>query len=308
LLPKRLRVEDLPVRATTTYSSCDINAILQRVAPLATIPATSSNKTNLAREPSVGRINEDAKSPLAFLIENSIQREIFLRIQKILILLKVLAESSEKQGMLRITTTSDVSSNFLKGEPSADLGTIRQGYHQAIQQVRTSAQRLFSIFSPVVFQLYPEQLDIMTSYLTKLTMVCSAEENPPVNLLSEIELPIVRKYLTDFTEKDQEAFRRNAIQESTIHTVVGIDERGSAQQYQNTAYSKEYLLYLASIYLSETLEQLERAFEEDVEKLLKLIRPEVFAIENACSKIHRVCVPNRAKSKKWTWKSEFKTY
>lgn len=67
--------------------------------------------------------------------------------------------------------------------------------------------------------------------------------------------------------------------------------------------SLEHHLFLASIYLSETIEQVERTFSDEpvVKRLLNLIRPGIDSIENACSKIHRIYSGVLAKKSKWKW-------
>lgn len=242
--------------------------------------------------------NKDEKSNLTKIIEKSLEREIFVRIQKNLILLKVLADSSSKAG-LTISTRSgkDAREQILNNK------TIT-AFQQAIEQVKAAERRVSAIISSLVFQLYPDQVEAITLYMADVTMACAANQDIPMGLLNEIELPRVQKELS----YDNEVLSsKKAIQDP--RTSNNNEENGAFESYDQSAYfrSREYYLYLASIYLSETVEQMDKIFGKEVEKLTKLIRPEIASIENACSRIHKIWTKHTMKQNKWVWNSDFKT-
>ncbi len=231
-----------------------------------------------------GAVQNNQKSELVRIIDQSLQREIFVRIQKNLILIKVLADAAQKK-----FERAAVEKNG--GDPAAN--TTIAVFHQALEQVKASQRRVSSVFAPLVFQLYPDQVETITLYMADVTMACAKnKEALPLQLLNAIELPKVQKELSEA---------------KSLLPDLSSQESGNEVDRSKYFSSREYYLFLASIYLSETVEQLDTIFGNEVRRLTKLIRPEITAMENACSKIHKIHVKNHAKKSKWSWSSDFKT-
>jgi hypothetical protein len=235
------------------------------------------------------------KSHLGSVIDKSIRREMFVRIQKNLILLKVLADSTAKLGIaISQKTEKDAKEPLLNPRNLAE-------FKEALEQVKTSQRRISAVFSPLAYQLYPDQVDTLTSYMADLTLACAGNQDLPVGLLNEIELPRVQKEFVSVsggTISSEPVVQNTAVVSRDKQT----DNSGSAY-----LFSREYHLFLASIYLSEAVDQMEKVLGDEVEKLSKLIRPEVMALENACSMIHKIFTRSFEKQAKWAWRSDFKT-
>ena len=233
-------------------------------------------------------------SRIATVIHKSVQSELFVGVQKNLILIKVLADSASKFGIeIPDKFEEDAEASGVAPQLSAELS-------QAIQQVRASQRKVSSIFTPLVFQLYPEHVETITLYVADVTMACASKENSlPIDLLNDIQLPNVQAKMLEYD--------RELMDESNpeIMNDGGVEEQAPMKYLR----SLEHYLFLASIYLSETIEQVERTFSDELEvkRLVKLIRPEIDSIENACSKIHKIYSGAFAKQSKWKWHSDFKT-
>lgn len=237
--------------------------------------------------------NQKEKLHLATIIERSLQREIFVRIQKNLILIKVLADSTIKLGMTMPDNSGETQEVDLT--PKALMT-----FQQAVEQIRASQRRVSAVFAPLVFQLYPEQVETITLYMADATMACATkQETLPIELLNEIELPKVQKEFSDANETSSKT--------TMLDAITNDGEKSEDNSQPKYLRSKEYYLFLSAIYLSETIEQLETTFGDEVEKLTKLIRPEITAMENACSKIHKIYTKHGARQRKWSWTSDFKT-
>ncbi len=247
---------------------------------------TQTTKTNT--------VDKNEKLHLSTIIDKSIQREMFIRIQKNLILLKVLADSIFK------VRKGIYERSGKEGQVPVPNPNAFAVFQQALERVKASQRRISAIFSPLVFQLYPDQVETLTLYMADITMACAANQDLPVGLLNEIELPRVQQ---GFSDAYQVASNKIAIQDRAESNVKN---SGSVDQSEYI-FSREYHLFLASIYLSETVEQMEKTLGTEVEKLTKLIRPEITALENTCSKIHNIFTKNLEKQSKWTWRSDFKT-
>jgi hypothetical protein len=235
-------------------------------------------------------------SHLATVIHKSVQSELFVGIQKNLILIKVLADTASKFGIEipdRFEGDGD-GNNGLAPELSGELD-------RAIQQVRASQRKVASVFTPLVFQLYPEHVETITLYMADVAMACaSREDSLPRDLLNDIQLPNVKAKMLESGKEDNDEFS----QESLVMNGDGVG-LGPIKYLR----SLEHYLFLASIYLSETIEQVEKTFSDEfeVKRLVNLIRPEIDSIQNACSKIHRIYSSALAKHSKWSWHSDFKT-
>ena len=240
-------------------------------------------------------VNKNEKLHLATIIEKSIQREMFIRVQKNLILLKVLADS-----IIKLRTGIHERSGKEARVPVPNTNAFAM-FQQAVERVRASQRRISAIFSPLVFQLYPDQVETLTLYMADITMACAANQDLPVGLFNEIDLPRVQK---EFSDAYQVASNKPPIQ---IRADGNEKDGGSADQ-SDYLFSREYHLFLAAIYLSETVEQMEKTLGTEVEKLTKLIRPEITALENTCSKIHNIFTKNLERENKRSWRLDFKAF
>jgi hypothetical protein len=232
-------------------------------------------------------------SRIATVIHKSVQSELFVGVQKNLILIKVLADSASKFGM-------EIPDKFEDAEVRGLAPQLSEELNQAIQQVRASQRKVSSIFTPLVFQLYPEHVETITLYMADVAMACaSKEESIPIDLLNDIQLPNVQAKMLEYDRENTDESNPEIMNDG------GVEERGPMKYLR----SLEHYLFLASIYLSETIEQVERTFSDELEvkRLVKLIRPEIDSIENACSKIHKIYSGALAKQSKWKWHSDFKT-
>jgi hypothetical protein len=241
----------------------------------------SANKTLGTAE--TARTKHARKSHLANVIRSSVQSEIFVRIQKNLILIKALSDSTRKA---RIRTANPRKDSTL-------------ALDQAIQQIKSSQRKVSKIFTPMVFRLYPEHVEAIVQYIMDVTEACASKRGRlSTTLLNEIETPKVQMEMQDTNEESKE-------QEMDLDS-----DKNETKKKPKHFQSREYYLCLSSIYLSETIEQMERAFTDEVEvqKLTRLIRPEITALENACSKIYKICYKNLpTRARKWSWRTEFKT-
>jgi hypothetical protein len=233
---------------------------------------------------------------LATIIDKSIQREMFVRLQKNLILVKILADSTIKLGIgFAQKSGKDIHEPLLNPKTSAE-------FQQALEQVKSSQRRVSAIFSPLAFQLYPEQFETLAMYTADITVACAGNQDLPVGLLNEIELPRVQKEFSDAHEILSS--NKTTIQNPAVRDL----ENRETNDRSAYLFSREYHLFLASIYLSEAVEQMEKVLGNEVEKLTKLIRPEVTTLENACSKIHKIFTRSLEKQGKWAWRLDFKTF
>ncbi len=243
-----------------------------------------------------GPNQEGKKKNLDTIIEESLEREMFVRIQKNLILIKALADSCSKATPLAIANKAGKDS-IRESIPSREEISV---FRQAIEQAKAAQRRVSAIVSPLVYQLYPDQIDTITLYIADVTMACAEDQDLPMGLLSEIELPKAQEELLSL-DNEELINSKIGIQNSTI-THGGIESR--EHKSVNNLRSREYYLCVASICLSETVDQMDKLFQTKVEKLMKLIRPDITSIENACSRINKLF----SKKKKWVWSSDFKTF
>jgi hypothetical protein len=226
------------------------------------------------------------------IIDRSVQQEIFARIQKNLILIKVLAESVSKFGNSLSKKSGKENDAFLNFKESAEL-------QHALAQIKASQRRISSIFSPLALQLFPEQVEPLLAYTVNITMICAGNQELPSGLFDDIELPTAQKRVSFANE--------SATGGNLVRNGVGVDERKESVDRSAYFISKEYHLFLASIYLSEALENMEKAQGHEASKLVKVVRPEVMALENACSKIHNIFSKGLERDTKWSWRSSFRT-
>jgi hypothetical protein len=278
------------------YNRMDYNELGE---PYEVISEEASSRLNQQASKTIKK-KELAKqeSELGSIIHKAIRREIFIRIQKNLILLRVLADSTAKLATSVLQKTSNTPNE------SAISQVVLLDSLQSLEQVRASQRRVSAVFSPLAYQLYPDQVEALTSYMADLTSACSGNQELPVGLLNEIELPRVQK---QFTPDSQIISSTKPVPENV--TLFGAGKQGSNNNCEGgaTLFSREYHLFLASIYLSEALDQMERVLGSEVEKLARLMRPEVTALENACSKIHKVFTRTLEKQPKWACRLDFKT-
>jgi hypothetical protein len=199
-----------------------------------------------------------------------------LRIQKNLVLAKVLADST-------IKLASTENQKFLDGNYCAPLLTSESfsEVSQMLDQVKASLQTVTAAFSPVALQLYPEQADALESYVKKISDDCGGDQDLPVGLLNEFE-----------DSRDEVASEGEANGGTRFKLAIknlAIDDAKNVEKNDPTSclFSREYHLFLASIYLSEAFERIERTNKE-FQLLVKVIGPEIATIENVCSKIHNI--------------------
>jgi hypothetical protein len=225
------------------------------------------------------------RSQLGEIIHLSLQSEMFVRMQKTLILIKILSESLNHNEAHIFSNESSDKDDKLPLNPKHAIAIS-----QALQQVKASVRKISAIFSPIVFQLYPERVETITKYMANASMACArANEGLPADLLNDIQLPRVQAEISGEDMK--------------------IPQSPGQSAFKGYPGSQEHCLFLASIYLGETIEQMDRIFDDEaeIERLLKLIRPEIFAMEAASSKIHQILSNHKAEKRKWSWHSEFKT-
>ena len=224
-------------------------------------------------------------SHLAAVIRKAVQSETFVRMQKNLILIKVLSDSTSRA---RVHASNPSKSSKL-------------ALAQAIQQAKASVRMISKIFTPLVFRLYPEHIETIMQYTEDAAEAGAAKRRRlPFTLLNDIELPRVQMDLEGIDRNSRE--KRDSFENES-------DREQSEKKKIRSLQSREYYLLLSSIYLSETFEQIEKTFGEDIEvqKLAKLVRPEISALENACSKIYKICYKNLpARPRKWKWSSDFR--
>jgi hypothetical protein len=238
--------------------------------------------------------NETANN-LGTIIEESLEREIFVRMQKNLILLKLLGDSCSKAALSIPNRTGK--------DPRAQIPSREECImvQQSIAQVKAAERRISAIVSPLVYQLYPEQIEAITLYMADAAMACAESQDIPMALLDEIELPRAQEEFSLESNKERDR-GKTWIQDSTISRGGGgVKDR---EQSAKLLPSREHCLFVASVYLSETVEQLDKLFREKVEKLTRLIRPDIASIEIACSRINKICT----RENKWAWSSDFKTF
>lgn len=240
--------------------------------------------------------NKEEKTNLGTIIEESLEREMFVRIQKNLILIKVLADSCGK-AVLTIPNRPEKDTR----EPISNRKEITVTvFKQAIEHVKAAQRRVSAIISPLVFQLYPDQIEAITLYMADAAMACAQGQDIPMGLINEIELPRAQEELS-LDNKELSSSSKTGIQNSTIsHGEEGMENLDRLVKLR----SREYYLFIASIYLSENVEQMDKIFRNKVEKLTRLILPDINSIENACSRINKICT----KENKWVWSSDFKTF
>lgn len=218
---------------------------------------------------------------------------MLVRISKNLLAIKVLADSIERKR------------HFGKRSRSSSESIALQ---QAIAQVKSSQSRVWAIFSPVVYRLHPEHAQTIADYLDSLRSLCSGKKLP-MNLLNGIELP---KIQFDMMNRSGEMDSgHHQLQEGEKQQEPKSDTASSAGFSPHKSYlsSREYFLLLASIYLSESIEQMEHTFgdELEVERLVRLLRPEITQMENASSNTYKIVHRNSpAPRHAWSWHVEFK--
>jgi hypothetical protein len=222
------------------------------------------------------------KSRLAKAVRRAIEAEIFLRIEKNLLAIKILVEAIENR-----------------------RNRLKQDSRQALQEIKSSQGRISSIFDRMVYRLYPEQVDSIARFIATTAKSC-AQRRLPLSLLNDIQMPRIRYGSeNDPVNMDANDVAEEAADESSLR-------RGKRDGWdeERRLRSREYYLFLASIYLNESVEEMWRilADEMEIRRLVKLLRVEVAEIENKAGHIYREKAVRKrlAVKKKWGWTNRLK--